>query len=145
MNIHNEIIIRNYQNNDYNEVNALWEEVKLAKKERRDDKKIISDTIKNGGQLILLIDKKSETIIGASWLTTDYRRIYLHHFAIKTEFQGKGYSHILVKESLKFAKKRKMQIKLEVRTNNYKAINLYKKNGFKNLGDYDIYIIRDYS
>jgi ribosomal protein S18 acetylase RimI-like enzyme len=36
-----------------------------------------------------------------------------------------------------------LQIKLEVHQSNERAINFYKKAGFKRLGDYDVYIIRD--
>jgi ribosomal protein S18 acetylase RimI-like enzyme len=37
------------------------------------------------------------------------------------------------------------QVKLEVHSTNLKAINLYKKFGFKHLGEYNVYIIRDIS
>jgi hypothetical protein len=37
------------------------------------------------------------------------------------------------------------QVNLEVHTTNIKAINLYKKFGFKHLGEYNVYIIRDIS
>jgi len=37
------------------------------------------------------------------------------------------------------------QVTLEVHKSNEPAVNLYKMFGFKYLGDYDIYIIRDVS
>jgi ribosomal protein S18 acetylase RimI-like enzyme len=37
-----------------------------------------------------------------------------------------------------------MQIKLEVHEQNKIAINLYEKAGFKKLGNYKVYIIRDF-
>jgi len=48
-----------------------------------------------------------------------------------------------IEASLDLVKKRGHQVKLEVHKTNKKAINLYKKYGFKSLGDYKIYIIRD--
>jgi ribosomal protein S18 acetylase RimI-like enzyme len=35
-------------------------------------------------------------------------------------------------------------MKLEVNRENFRAINLYLKNGFKELGDYEVLIIRNY-
>jgi ribosomal protein S18 acetylase RimI-like enzyme len=61
------------------------------------------------------------------------------------ECQGKGLSKILLKESLGFVKNNGSQVKLEVHSTNLKAINLYKKFGFKHLGEYNVYIIRDIS
>jgi len=84
----------------------------------------------------------SRRIIGTSWLTSDARRIYLHHFGIKPGYRGKGLADLLLKESLEYAKSTGLQIKLEVHKNNKNAIELYKKAGFKYLGDYDVYIIR---
>jgi [ribosomal protein S18]-alanine N-acetyltransferase len=76
-------------------------------------------------------------------MTYDGRRIHLHHFGILPDFQGQGLSNILMAESLKFVRKKGCQVKLEVHESNIKAINLYKKAGFRRLGDYDVYIIRD--
>lgn len=135
--------IRNYKKKDYAEVIKLWTEVGLHRKERGDTPEIIDATIANGGRLILLIDKTNKKIIGTSWLSTDYRRVFLSHFCVKTEYQGKGLSHILLAESFKFAQKLNLQIKLEVRRTNHRALNLYQNKGFKHIGDHDVYIARD--
>ena len=78
-------------------------------------------------------------------MTCDGRRILLHHFGILPEYQGKGLSEILLKESLEFVKSTGLQVKLEVHSSNIKAVNLYKKFGFKHLVGYNVYIIRDIS
>ncbi|MBN2893054.1 MAG: GNAT family N-acetyltransferase [Bacteroidales bacterium] len=135
--------VRDFSLPDYNEVFELWESLGLSRKERGDTAEVITNTIENGGKLFLLIDSQNYKIIGTSWLSNDHRRLYLHHFAVKKEYQGQGLSHILVDESLKFVKELKLQVKLEVHQSNQKAINLYKKSGFKFLGDYDVYIVRD--
>jgi ribosomal protein S18 acetylase RimI-like enzyme len=56
-----------------------------------------------------------------------------------------GYAHLLMEESLNFAKTTGKQIKLEVHESNHVAIRLYKKWGFNYLGDYEVYIIRNYT
>lgn len=78
-------------------------------------------------------------------MTYDGRRIMLHHFGILPEFQGKGFSKILLEESLKYCKELGAQVKLEVHSQNIKALGLYKKFGFKPLGGHKVYIIRDIS
>lgn len=135
--------IRDYKSEDYLEVEELWKDTEMGGDERGDDNEIIEETIQLGGKLFILEDIATGKIIGTSWLTQDGRRIYLHHFGIRPEHQGKGYSKILLKESLNFARNTGKQIKLEVHKNNIKAVELYRKGGFKYLGDYDVYIIRD--
>lgn len=135
--------IRDYKVYDFAEVNNLWKATGMGGAERGDDNDVIQKTIKTDGKLIILENKISKEIIGTSWLTNDGRRIYLHHFGIKPIYQGKGLSKILLNESLNFAKSKEMQLKLEVHKSNTKAIGLYITDGFKYLGDYEVYIIRD--
>jgi ribosomal protein S18 acetylase RimI-like enzyme len=137
--------IREFTESDFPEIIRLWESLGLGGAHRGDDLKIINNTIKMGGQLLLLVESGSEIIIGTSWLTVDGRRTYLHHFGIMTGFQGKGLSKMMLEASLKQAKKFGMQIKIEVHKENMKALGLYKKAGFTYLGDYHTYIIRDIS
>jgi len=140
-----DIHIREYVDNDYPEMIRLWESLGLGGAHRGDDEQVIRHTIKMGGQLLLMIEKDSDSIIGTSWLTVDGRRTYLHHFGIQSDKQGNGLAKILLDASLKLAKSYGMQIKLEVHKDNMKALGLYKKAGFTYLGDYQVYIIRDIS
>ncbi|NOX46364.1 MAG: GNAT family N-acetyltransferase [Chlorobi bacterium] len=135
--------IRDYKAADFAEVNNLWVATGMGGAERGDDNVVIQRTIKAGGKLIILEHNPTEEIIGTSWLTHDNRRVYLHHFGIRPDYQGKGLSKILFNESIYFAKSLGMQIKLEVHKTNLKATELYKKGGFQYLGDYRVYIIRD--
>jgi ribosomal protein S18 acetylase RimI-like enzyme len=135
--------IRDYKAADFEEVNNLWVATEMGGIERGDDNEVIQRTIKSGGKLIILEHNPTKELIGTSWLTHDNRRVYLHHFGIRPDYQGKGLSKILFNESLDFAKSLKMQIKLEVHKNNLKATELYKKGGFQYLGDYRVFIIRD--
>ncbi len=139
-----EYIIRDYQDDDYSQVIELWEETDMGGAFRGDDESKIRDTLKVGGKLLVMEAINENIIIGTSWLTNDGRRIYLHHFGIKPEYQGRGLSKPLTKASIDFAKEKGLQIKLEVHRENKTAVDLYKKFGFKYLGDYDVYIIRKY-
>jgi len=143
--MHSNFFIREYADTDYPELIRLWESLGLGGAHRGDDEQVIIRTIKMGGQLLLMIEKNSDRIVGTSWLTVDGRRTYLHHFGVKPDYQGNGLSKILLDASLKLAKTYGMQIKLEVHKDNAKALGLYKKAGFSYLGDYHVYIIRDIS
>jgi ribosomal protein S18 acetylase RimI-like enzyme len=136
-------IIRDYRKGDYQGIMDLWIATDLGRPERGDNEKIIEESIKMGGSMQVMEEKASGNIIGTSWMTFDGRRIHLHHFGILPEHQGKGLARPLLKESLKFVKKKGYQVKIEVSRSNEKALNLYKEAGFKYLGDYDVYIIRD--
>lgn len=142
---HENFLIRNYQAGDYEEVINFWEATEMGRPERGDDKLVIEGSIKLGGSLLVMEEKQTGRIAGTSWLTCDGRRIFLHHFGILPAFQGRGLANILLRESLLFAKTKGVQVKLEVHSSNYKAINLYRKFGFEPLSDYDVYIIRDVS
>jgi ribosomal protein S18 acetylase RimI-like enzyme len=141
--IHTDFHIRQYCEEDYEEIVQFWELTDMGNPERGDSKNIINRTIEIGGCLLVMEEKTTGQICGTSWLTTDGRRILLHHFGILPEYQGIGLSKILLKESLQFVKEKGHQVKLEVHSTNLKAINLYKKFGFSHLGEYKVYIIRD--
>lgn len=134
--------IRSYQNGDYKGVMNVWEATCVGSSKRGDTEKIIEHSIEIGGQMLIL--ESSNKIIGTSWMTFDGRRIHLHHLAVLPEYQNQGYGKALTEASIEFARKKGFQIKLEVHQNNKTAINLYKKLGFKYLGDYDLYIIRQF-
>jgi ribosomal protein S18 acetylase RimI-like enzyme len=141
----NKYIVRNYHDDDYDQIAHLWEITNLGSPKRGDNKQTIEDSIQLGGALLILEEKNSGIVCGTSWMTFDGRRTYLHHFGILPEYQGKGLSNNLMKASLKYAKEKGYQVKLEVHKSNFKAINLYLKSGFRYLSDYDVYIIRDIS
>lgn len=135
------IKFRDYKSDDFNHVQDLWELTGVGGKEREDDNEVIMRTIKCGGKLIIM--EKNDVIIGTSWLTTDNRRIFLHHFSIHPGFQGQGLSHILMNASMEYIREKGMQVKLEVHKENYKALNLYRKYKFIDFTDYELMIRRD--
>jgi ribosomal protein S18 acetylase RimI-like enzyme len=137
--------IRDYWAADYPHVADIWERTGISTPGRGDSAEVIENTLRRSGRMLVVVDKASDIVVGTSWLTNDGRRLYLHHFAIDPEFQGGGLSKPLLRESLKIAKELGLQVKLEVHKENERALNFYKKAGFKRLGDYDVYIIRDLS
>ncbi len=139
----NRWIVRDFQPQDYKQVINLWIETNLTRPERGDNLDVILRTIEHGGKLLVLEDNTNNQVVGTSWITNDGRRLHLQYFGILPGYQGKKLSHYLMVESLRFAKQTGLQIKLEVHQENFRAINLYQKWGFKRLGDYDIYILRD--
>lgn len=136
-----DINCRQYKSSDFIEIMNLWTELELANPQRGDTQQTIENTLKAGGKLFVLC--LNNTIIGTSWITNDARRLYLHHFGIKKQYQGQKLAWYLIKASLQYAKQINMQIKLEVHKNNLIAVELYKKAGFERLGDYDVFIIRN--
>ncbi|HDZ41809.1 MAG TPA: GNAT family N-acetyltransferase [Bacteroidetes bacterium] len=135
--------IRNYEAEDYEAVIKIWQETGMGRPERGDDKDTIERCLKTGGKLLILVDDINNIIAGTSWMTCDGRRLYLHHFGIAPEYQGKGLSGYLLEESLKYVKETGYQVKLEVHSSNSVAIKLYEKYGFSYLGDYKVFIIRN--
>jgi ribosomal protein S18 acetylase RimI-like enzyme len=144
-NLPSNFIIRDFRESDYDEIVRFWQLTGLGNPERGDTIDTIRRTVELGGKLLVLQLKTEGKICGTSWMTYDGRRIMLHHFGILSEYQGKGLSKILLKESLRFVRENGSQVKIEVHSGNLKAINLYKKIGFVHLSDYNVYIIRDIS
>ena len=138
-------LVRDYWAADYPHVADIWERTGMSTPGRGDTAEVIENTLRRNGRLLVLVDKASDIVIGTSWLTNDGRRLYMHHFAIDPKFQGAGLSKRLLRESLKIAKEIGLQIKLEVARDNERAIHFYERAGFKPLGEYDVYIIRDLS
>jgi ribosomal protein S18 acetylase RimI-like enzyme len=138
-----EFIVRLFEEKDYHEVLNVWQQTDMGGAHRGDNLEIIANTVSNGGVLFVLEEKHSNTIVGTSWITNDSRRLYLHHFGILPYYQGKGLSKLLMEKSMEFARDKKLQIKLEVHKDNVKARELYQKYGFKFLGDYEVFIVRD--
>ncbi len=134
------IQIRDYQSGDFNQIENIWEQTGMGGAARGDNAQTIENSLNHNGRFLVLTN--GNEIIGTSWMTNDSRRIYLHHFGISPNFQGKGYSKILLEASLAHVKQAGLQIKLEVHRDNSKAIALYEKYGFRFLGDYLVYIIR---
>ncbi len=140
-----DFFVRDYWAADYPHVADIWERTGMSTPGRGDTAEVIENTLRRNGRLLVLVDRDKDTVIGTSWLTNDGRRLYLHHFAIDPDYHGRQLSKPLLRESLKISRELGLQVKLEVHRDNHKAGELYRKAGFKRLGDYDVLIIRDLS
>jgi ribosomal protein S18 acetylase RimI-like enzyme len=138
--------IRDYRPDDFPAVEALWRAVGMATPQRGDSAAVIECTLRiQNARLFVLENTADGSVAGTSWITCDGRRLLLHHFAVAPDLQGQGLSKILLRASLDHAKEAGLQIKLEVARGNTRAVDLYKKAGFRSLGDYEVYIMRDVS
>lgn len=141
-----EFTIRDYRPDDFVRIEALWREVGMAGRRRGDGADVVARTLTYPGARFLILESvETAGLMGTSWMTCDGRRIHLHHFAIKPSHQGRGLSHLLLRASLRHVKQVGFQVKLEVRRDNERAIDLYRKSGFETIGDYEVYILRDLS
>ena len=136
----NRIVIRDYEPSDYKNVQNLWDFTGMGGKERGDDNDVIVKTIKAGAKFLIM--EKNEMIIGTAWLTHDFRRTYLHHFGIHPDFQGQGLANKLMDKCMVLLNEIGYQVKLEVHTENVKAINLYKNYGFIDFPGYELMMNR---
>lgn len=137
----NKVKFRDYKPEDFNHVKVLWELTGLGGRERGDGNDVIIRTIESGGKLIIM--EKVDKIIGTSWLTTDNRRMFLHHFGIHPDFQGQGLANKLMDETMKFIIDKGLQVKLEVHKENIKALSLYRKFKFLDFTDYELMMKRN--
>lgn len=114
--------IRDYTPEDFKTIVAFWDKAGLGGKERKDSAEVILRTLKFEGKLFILENSDNKEIIGTSWLTCDGRRIQIHHFGIKENYRKQGFGRLLVKGSLKYAKSKDYQLRLDVE----KIISLLK-------------------
>jgi len=137
-------IIRAYRLGDFEAIRAIWEPLGMADRARGDTAEVIERTLRHEhARLFLLEETGNGEVVGTSWITSDGRRLHLHHFAVKASRQGRGLSKILLRACLEHAWAAGLQMKLEVNRANTRAIELYKGAGFKSLGDYEVYILRN--
>lgn len=137
-----DIFFVDYQPEDFQDLMDFWNSLGLGGVHRGDNASII-DRCNAAGGFLLLLKKADGKIAGSSWVTSDGRRSYLHHFGIAENLQGSGQAQLLMEKSMERIKAIGLQVKLEVHRSNNKAVSLYKKYGFSNLGDYDVFINRN--
>ncbi len=135
------LIVRDYRPEDYSSIMQLWDETGLGGAHRGDGQQVIARSLRIGGKL-LIAELSDGTLVGTSWMTFDGRRIHLHHVGVTPAYRRRGIGRLLSVESIRFAREKNVQIKLEVHQTNQAAVALYKSLGFQYLGDYNVYIIR---
>lgn len=118
----------------YEQIGTLWNLTGVGNPLRGDTIEVIYQTLEQRGRILTLWEE--QTLIGSAWLTQDGRRLYLHHMSIHPAYQGKGFSHLLMQESVAYGKELGLQIKLEVNKQNTAAFHLYQKYGFTEIAGY---------
>ena len=134
------MLIRDYQSNDFPQVEALWKDTGIYQVERGDTPEMIERCNAMGGKFLVMEDPGTGRIVATSWLTWDGRRIFLHHFAVSPSLQKQGHGRTLARESLAFARRKGFPVKLEVHSHNLSAVRLYEAEGFEKFEGFDVYI-----
>ena len=137
------MLIRDYRPEDFPQVESLWRETGIYTAERGDTPGAINRCNQSGGKFLVMEEESTGFVAGTAWITWDGRRLFLHHFAIRPDLQGKGFGRRLALKSLEFAHIKNAPMKLEVHQSNLPAIHLYRNLGFKVFEDYEIYMILD--
>lgn len=95
---------------------------------------ILEKELKNDSSVYLCCKVNSE-IVGFAGISIILDTAELNNIVIKKTKRGNGYSSLLLKELLQFAKSKNCKtFNLEVASNNMIAIHLYKKFGFEQVG-----------
>lgn len=134
------MIIRDYQQGDFPQIEKLWKETGVYRPERGDTPETILRCNDQGGRFLVLEEEAGKGIIGTSWLTWDGRRVMIQYVAIHPSMQGKGYGRKLALESIAIAREKGTPLKLEVHRDNLSAVHLYRELGFKILDGYEVYL-----
>ena len=135
------MIIREYRQRDFPELESLWKATGVYRPERGDSSETILNCNQLGGKLLILEDEEENKITGSSWLTWDGRRVHMQYFAVHPSKQGYGYGRKLALESMSFARDKKAPIKLEAHRDNIQAVQLFRSMGFKILEGYEVYMV----
>lgn len=135
------MIVRDYRDGDFPQIENLWIETGVFRPERGDKADTILRCNSLGGKFLVLEDELNQRIVGTSWLTWDGRRVLMHYFSVHPSWQGQGFGRKLAMDSLEFARKKGVPLKLEVHRNNIPAVQLYKDLGFKVLEGYEVYLL----
>jgi ribosomal protein S18 acetylase RimI-like enzyme len=118
----------------YDEAMQLWLETGISNPQRNDSFEAVSFSLQKTGTLIMAYE--GSEAIGTAWLNHDFRRLYIHHMAVKPNRQNQGIGSLLMQEAIEVARELGYQAKLEVHRDNPAAMHLYKKFGFTELEGY---------
>ncbi len=116
------------------ELSQLWILCGVGNPVRGDNLQVIRQTLERDGKILTLY--KDEVMIGTCWLTSDARRLYVHHMAVHPEYRNSGCGGLLMQQAVDYAQQLGLQLKLEVHQDNPSAKHLYEKWGFTELEGY---------
>ena len=114
----------------YQLVDVEWESGYRWNKGRKDCEVLINRIFTEWKDEVYILENGKDCI-GYIALSHENKGTELDNMAVRKDFQGKGYSKLLIKKAIILAKKNKSKsIFLNVWSKNLKAISLYNKNGF---------------
>lgn len=117
-------IFTKYVDNTFQELIKLFPEV-------FENRNVKTEFANNPFNKYFILFQKNK-IIGFLNIFEIYDKIEIVNINIKDEYQGKGYSKLLMDKLITYSKNHNIKnITLEVNSNNSIAINLYKKYEFK--------------
>lgn len=92
------------------------------------------DTLQNAHEAYGIRDDQGE-LVAYFFLMPVIDEFHLLTFAVHTKKQNLGYAHILLKKMLQIASEKQFaSIMLEVRVSNHRAISIYRRFGFVEIG-----------
>ena len=102
------------------------------------------ERFKNSKKCIMLIVLEGEKIVGSASIESNRTARYSHRaelsITVLKDYWGKGVGSAMMEELLDFCRKSEIDsVHLEVRSDNLRAIALYTKFGFKQIGKYERY------
>jgi len=131
------ISVRRYRESDetfFSILSDVWSQTGVGNPARGDNLETIRQTLEHGG--LIIIAWNGNDAIGATWLTHDWRRLYIHHMAVLEEYRDLGVGRAILNEALAYASEIGIQPKLEVHHNNPRARHLYESVGFVYIDGY---------
>lgn len=86
----------------------------------------------------------NDTVIGFVAVLEVAGQAELQNISIHPDFHGLGYGELLLRDAIETLSSDTKQLYLEVRVSNFSAIRLYKKLGFKDVGNRKGYYVTEF-
>ncbi|EIE80482.1 hypothetical protein G6F46_009287 [Rhizopus delemar] len=128
----------------FKELNAAWIQTFFEKLEPEDIRQLDAaeeNIVKPGGEILFALSDDG-TVIGTTAMVLHGGGCELAKMSVREGYKGKGYSHLLMREALAWAKDHGYStVEILGNTKLESSINLYKKHGFKviSLGKHPLY------
>jgi ribosomal protein S18 acetylase RimI-like enzyme len=122
--------IRNANLLDIEFIVAIWQELNLTRP-WNDPTQDIKNCLQNKTSTILLLEDQKQ-IFGTAMVGYDGHRGWIYYFAIKSEYQDKGFGKKLLVEAENWLKNIGVnKVNLMVRNANKSVIEFYQNSGYK--------------
>jgi len=133
-------IIEGIDEDIYAQVTSLWAVTGIGRPERGDTLAVVEHTRAREGRFYTA--RENGRVVGTCWLTTDGRRLLIHHMAVLPDYQHRGIGRMLMEIALAYAEQLEQGCKLEVHEENATARHLYESMDFIYLEGYVVMVRR---